>query len=464
MRDLRRRRLAVLVLACVLTGTACGARLSTEERAAAIGAGGTEIAGQSELSATQVGTSSSLAGAGNAGPLAAAERSVGRLSTSSSFDNGGATDLGVTRDEITIATLADVSGPVPGLAKSAHQAMAALTAFVNHEGGIYGRSLRPLLMDSRMAPTQTAAGVADACDRAFALVGSASVFDDAGAEPGAACGIPDLTALTVSARRASSPNVYSAAPVRPDHVPMGLPTYFREHHPNEIRNAAMLWLNLPVTRTFAAGQMKAYTSAGFRFVYEQEVQILEGNYSPFVYALRDAGVDWVTFWADDASMARMLQAMDQAGWRPRFVVLPPSGYLPRFLHRAGPAANGTMVFSNTMPLEESASIPEMQLYLTWLRRVAPGAEPDFYGLMAWSAGRLFVQTATAAGPHLTRAGLFAQLRKIRSWDGFGMHAPNDVGGKRIAVCFVLLGVERQRFVRVSPSQGMSCLRNGLMLV
>jgi ABC-type branched-subunit amino acid transport system substrate-binding protein len=460
MVDITARRLAALVLACLLMETACGARLSQSERAGFLGehqsgseksgVGAAEISAGGPFDAT--GTTSDSAG----------DRSATVPLFGSSLDNGGATDLGVARDEIRIATVADVSGLVPGLAKAAHQGMAALAAYVNDRGGVYGRALRPSMIDSRTDATQTRAAVQQACDTAFAMVGSMSAFDEAGAEPGAACGIPDVSGITVSVTRASAPNVFAALPARPDYVPIGHANYLRERYPSEAQHAAMLWLNVSATRNLAAGWIKAYKSVGFRFVYEQEVQVLEANYSPYVYAMRDAGVQWVTFWADDSSMARMLKAMDQAEWRPRIVVLPPSGYTPSLLDQAGPAANGALVVSNTAPLEEIASTPEMQLYVRWLRRAAPGARPDFYGLMAWSAGRLFVQAAVAAGPRLTRAKLFDQLRKIRSWDGYGLHAPHDVGNKRMSGCFIILGVKSERFVRVAPSRRLACNWGGLV--
>ena len=43
----------------------------------------------------------------------------------------------------------------------------------------------------------------------------------------------------------------------------------------------------------------------------------------------------------------------------------------------------------------------MALYRAWLDQVKPGATPNYFGLYAWSAARLFVEQAVALGGKLT---------------------------------------------------------------
>jgi hypothetical protein len=115
-----------------------------------------------------------------------------------------------------------------------------------------------------------------------------------------------------------------------------------------------------------------------------------------------------------------------------------------------------LVFINTAMFEEAASNPELQLYETWLQRVAPGAVPDYFGVYAWSAGRLFLKAALAAGPRLTRAALFDQLKLIHSWNDFGMHVTQDIGNKREASCALFMEIRNQHFARIDPSSGWRC--------
>ena len=71
----------------------------------------------------------------------------------------------------------------------------------------------------------------------------------------------------------------------------------------------------------------------------------------------------------------------------------------------------------------------MALYRCWLQQVSPGAVPNFFGLFAWSAARLFVEKSIALGGKLDRATLIDALRKGDNWTGNGLHVPQHVGAQ-----------------------------------
>jgi hypothetical protein len=104
----------------------------------------------------------------------------------------------------------------------------------------------------------------------------------------------------------------------------------------------------------------------------------------------------------------------------------------------------------------------MQLYMSWLSRVAPGAKPDFFGFYAWSAGRLFQKLATEIGPKLTRKAILAAVKNVRHWTGNGIHVDHDVGGKTSSPCFLYLTIRNGRFVRTHPSSDFECGMGGLV--
>jgi len=116
-----------------------------------------------------------------------------------------------------------------------------------------------------------------------------------------------------------------------------------------------------------------------------------------------------------------------------------------------------LLFLNTALIEEASSNPEMQLYEQWLQRAAPGALPDYFGIYAWSAGRLFLKAAQQVGAKLTRKALFAALKSIHSWNDFGMHVAHDIGAKREANCTLYAEVKNGRFVRTYPTSDWSCV-------
>ena len=175
---MRARALACVLLSVVLVGTACGARLTTAQRNAGIGE---LVSDQGNNSAAGPQTSGSAPM--GSGPIASNGPITGPLATGSAAaslppgGNGGATALGVTATTITLSTASDVSGVQPGIFKSSWQAMQALAQYVNSTGGIYGRQIKNLLLDSKADSVANRAAVTQACDQSFALVGSMSAFE-----------------------------------------------------------------------------------------------------------------------------------------------------------------------------------------------------------------------------------------------------------------------------------------------
>src|SRR5206468_1281748 len=66
-----------------------------------------------------------------------------------SQNNGGATDTGVTATSINIATIYDGTGPEPGLFNAAKDATIAAAAYVNSQGGIFGRQVHVDALDDQ---------------------------------------------------------------------------------------------------------------------------------------------------------------------------------------------------------------------------------------------------------------------------------------------------------------------------
>jgi len=304
--------------------------------------------------------------------------------------------------------------------------------------------------------------VQEACDTSFALVGSMSAFDNGGAAVGESCGIPDVSAITVNGARALAHNVYAVHPIRPDRFAIGTANYIKQKYgTGVITNAAMLYLNAGVTKSNALQRKHAYETVGFRYTYFQEVQVLEPNFSPFVQEMKSKGIRYVNMVSDYQSILRLLRAMDQNDWYPEVRDWDSVAYSPNFATN-GPWTEGSLVFTTTNVTEEIASSPEMQLYVSWLNRVAPGARPDYFGFYAWSAGQLFTKVHGAVGPKLTRQGFFTEIRKVHSWDGNGLHVAHDVGNKIQSPCFLYLEIRNAKFVRKDPSSGFICNMGGII--
>jgi hypothetical protein len=134
----------------------------------------------------------------------------------------------------------------------------------------------------------------------------------------------------------------------------------------------------------------------------------------------------------------------------------PVAYDANFVKLAGAAAEGVSVFTNTALLEEGGGNREMQLYRSWLARVAPGGVPDYFGFFAWGAAKLFVELAARIGPTLTRKAMLDAVKGVHDYTANGLFSPQDVGGKRTAKCWAFIKLQGGRWVREAPASGFRC--------
>ncbi len=480
-----RRSLTVVAASAALLLSACGSRLAANQvplaqGASSGGSGAVGTVGAGTATGTGAGTSSgagagSGGGSGHGARTAATSKHTAAAGTGSGTGkgtgsgspggtsggngngapappggNGGATTVGVTGTQITLANIASISGVAPGLTQSAQQATEAFAAYVNSQGGIYGRTLKVVPFDDQNSSGQNYADAEQACTSAFAMVGNASGFDTGSAQAVSSCGIPDVAAENSTTQAGEAADIYAASPGNAHYWPLGAAEYLKSKYPTAVTHAAMIYLNVPATEQQAQHEMAAYKSVGFDYVYTASVTPTEPNYAPYVLQMQQKGVQYVTEYSTMSSAARLLSAMQQQNFQPQVVDWFSEEYTPQFIQQTQGESNGDLVLMATAAYEEASSIPEMQTYLSWLNRVAPGAKHDIFGIFAWSAGLAFLQAAKAVGPHLTRAALLQQLAQIHTWTGDGLQPPENFGSKIPSKCFDYFHIQGSSFQRVYP--------------
>ncbi|MEY2478720.1 MAG: hypothetical protein QOG87_4035 [Actinomycetota bacterium] len=466
-----RFRTAALVVALSLVAAACGSRLSAEDHRLAANAGNGGGNGSSSGDAASAegavdgtagegaaaGTDTGAATGGAASGAAASGAKAGAPPAAPKGGNGGATDVGVTPTEITIAVLTDRTGPVPGIFEPSVRATQAWANYINSQGGIFGRKIKVIPIDSKTSAADNRAGALQACKQAFAVVGSMSAYDDGGAAALAECGIPDISATVVNPPRDQAATSFPAFP-NLRHYVLGSKKLLSEQNPDASKTAAMVWLNASVASYNAKKNMDAARSIGYNFVYEKQVEVVEPNYTPYVVDMKNRNVQYVSMVGDNNSIARMLKAFKSQNFVPKVREFDTVIYDPKFLAQAGDAAEGTYTSITVTPLEEAASNPEYSLYLSSLKRSSGGNPDGFFGAYAWSASRLFQEALQKTGPEAKRTKVLDFLKGLHSWDNHGMHAAHDIGNKKAANCFVSLVVKGGKFTRHSPAKGFDCNR------
>ncbi len=418
------------------------------------GGGGGVSASPTAHAATGAATGGAATGSAAAGPAAAAGAGACGANGNQmpSGGNGGATATGVTANTIDVANIASISGVAPGLTQSAQQATEAWADYVNSTGGICGRQIKVQPFDDGNDSGTNYADADQACSSDFAMVGSASGFDDGSAQAVSSCGIPDMAAEVSTAAAGGTADIFGASPGNDHYWSLGPANYLKATYPNAIKKAAMIYLNVSATETQAAHEVAAYESDGFNYVYDASTTPTNANYATNVQAMQSAGAEYVTEYSDADSAERLLQAMQQANYTPQVVDWFSEEYSPQFAQQTEPASNGDLVLmSATAAYEEASGNAGMQLMESWLNRVAPGYHQDIFAILAWSAGLAFEQAAKAVGPDLTRPALIAQLQQITNWTGDGVTPPVNIGQKIPSKCFFYMKIENGAYQRVYPS-------------
>jgi ABC-type branched-subunit amino acid transport system substrate-binding protein len=426
--------------ATTVAGSGTGSVGTTPAGGTVAPTGGSGPGGGSAVGSTGSGSSSPCGANGNETPAAG---------------NGGSTAPGVTATSITVGNIASITGVAPGLTQSAQQATEAWAAYTNSQGGICGRQIKVTPYDDQNDSSVSYADTVQACTATFAMVGNASGFDDGSASAANGCQIPIMAAEVSTNAAGGSPYIYGASPGLAHHTAPGAAVYLAKTYPNAVKHAAMIYLNVPATQANAEQEVKAYTSVGFNYVYNTSATPTQPNYAANVEAMQSDGVQYVTEYSDAASAERLLQSMEQYNFTPQVIDWFSEEYSPQFAQQTSPSSNGDLVLlSATDAYGDASSNSAMQLFLSWMNRVAPGFHQDIFAILAWSAGMAFEAAAKAVGPDLTRAALLNQyktLPALANWTGGGVQPPVNISQKIPSKCFAYVKIENGAFQRVYPT-------------
>jgi len=475
---MRNHRLASLLIALSLVAAACGARLSDQQLSAMRSSnGGARQAVTPDgdaAPATDASVATTTPGQDNDTSDGGATATTLGSSRSAAVDprklppggNGGATDVGVTATSITLGNVSTLTGPVPGLFAGAVVGTQAFVAYQNSLGGLYGRKFKLDARDDQFDTGENRSHVVDLLGKAFAFVGSFSLYDDATNAEIRQSNIPDMVS-TISQGRTQLPNNFALQAVIPG-APTGPFNYFKSKNPAAISKVGTVSVNIPSAAAAYRGFKASAQSVGYKFIYEREISATETDFTSDVIRMRDSGVKMVYLLAvDDKSTARFAKAMAAQNFRPEIFAAQAFAYDADVITLAGSAANGLYVtMANAMYSGEDAdTIPEVALMDKWIQTVKPGFVPDLYAADGWGQGQLLVEAMKAVGPRLTRAAVNEAVRKIGVFDNRGLFPPSNPGAKIPSTCFLLVRVVNGKYTRHdSPPTGYKCDNSSYFLM
>jgi ABC-type branched-subunit amino acid transport system substrate-binding protein len=457
---LRGRRILPIIAACsVLLASACGARLTREQVAAATarGAGGEAAAADpaaGDAGSTTTATAAPGAAAGPTGPAPAAGAAPG--AAGAGCPPGGKGDVGVSANELKIGTVTTLSGPIPGFGQTALNGVKAYINYANSQGGVCGRKLTLVSADDRLDAGTNRSATQQLVGQVFALVGNLSVVDDGGASVLKGTNVPDV-GLAITDARIALPNNFSPNPI--DLASGGNGTtrmmqYFAKTY--GVRSAAVVFPDQAAARGRAQAYEKDMAAAGISSK-EFQVAITETNYAPTASQIKANQLDMVITTLEVNGMARLAQALDQQGYKPKVPFYGAQAYSKKFLQIAGAAAEGTIIGTAYDIPEDGGANPAMATFSQWYQRTNPGADVDFFAIESWAATAMFVDAVRKSGGEVTRAKVLATLQATTATDAGGVLAPNiDPAGKKPSPCFLVVGVKGGKWQRLYPAKGFQC--------
>jgi ABC-type branched-subunit amino acid transport system substrate-binding protein len=468
--DPRRHRAVALVAALALLA-ACGSRATNAQVTEALaggngGAGGTRATGAAARASGATGAgangvASAASDAAGGGSDAAGAAGANTANTAPPGGNGGATDVGVTADSITVANISILTGPVPGLFAGAPKGVQAYFAYQNSQGGVFGRQLKVDQQDDQFDCGINKSLADDDVNKFFAFVGSFSLFDQCSGEVIQAH--PEVADVHVplSTLAQGLPNNFPPQAVR-NGASTGPFQYIKDKYPNAIGKVGSLIGDVDAAKTAWQNTKATMESLGYHVDYERVFEPTETDFTADIVRMKTQGITLLTLSsADVKTMARVEAKAAAQGWHPQVTLLGAAGYDNTLFTLAGSndAVEGAYVYLPTAMYlgEDRTDIPEVDQFLTWLDRTNPGSNVDLFTVYGWVAAKLFVQALQAAGPEAKRSTLIAELQKIDDFDAGGLLAPGGPASKRPPTCYIMAQVHSGKFQRVDdPPAAYRC--------
>jgi ABC-type branched-subunit amino acid transport system substrate-binding protein len=454
--------------AALLLVTGCGQRLDSRARTTllqvSLGRGATTTIGGSGPLTGPVPTAVPTIHTGG-GPRAIPGAPVGPStgpsvgSSAPPGGNGGATDVAVTATSITVGTVADQTGPQPGLFDGDVAGVRAYFAYVNSQGGVYGRTLRTTVADSAIDCNATTNAYRSLVDKVFAYVGNLSVYDNCGAPVlKAHPKVPDVS-FTLTNEHFDNPSTFSAQPTVAG-ARTGPQLAFAEAFP-EVKGAVGAFVSqTDAAKANWAAEKQMLQSLGFNVVYEAIVPSTEVDFTRYVIGMRQAKVKMALLFSSGAQDQKFINAAQAQGFNPPVIDAPAALYDPSTAAAIGKAPTNVYSDLDTALYAdpgEARRIPGVQLYQTWMAKTAPDQGLDFFSVVGWSEAELFVQALKKAGPRATRTGLIAALKATHSVDSGGLIASGDPGRNKPVACYLIAKYVQGAWVRWhSPATGFNC--------
>ncbi len=371
-------------------------------------------------------------------------------------DASGATAPGVTDDTITVGTMTDKGGVVPGLNEEMYDTAVAFTEWCNEHGGILGREIVLSDVDARLFDYEPA--VTEACGRDFALVGGGAVFDEDPNDVRVGCELPNIAGYVVSARGRTADLQVQPIPNAIYDIAMGRYNAAERDFGDGGDRYGIMASAIPSVLLVKQQAIEVAESKGFEVAYSYDYQTQgETGWANFVREMQDKDIKILEFIGQPQNLIELTDEMGIAGWHPDVILL--SGNFYDDLYRQGATTDSNLFIQSVFhPLEMADENKATQDYLDLMDQYNPDGKVALLGQQGLSSWLLFATAAAACGSDLTAECLLEEATAQEDWTAGGLHARQTPGNDTPSPCFLLLGLDDSGFVyneeATAPTEGI----------
>ena len=372
--------------------------------------------------------------------------------------NGGATDTGVTEDQIDLALLYSITGPAPGATAGSLRGANAYAAYINSQGGVFGRKVNITAFDNGFDPTKSQTACTQIVPKYFAVTGGFALGDQSCFPV-----IKDTTMpwfqFSFSPDFDSIPNYVFPGDGDPTKVPTAPALALKQEFP-DVTKVAAVYEDSPGNLEQLEHFKPMYESAGFDYALTLPINASAASFTNYVVKIRDSGAQAILMdQASPITQSRLAKAMAQQGFKPVFAQ-GSATYGASWHELAGAGAAGWTSTLSSLPYLDEAAMSSSEggkNLLTWFNKVNPGESLDLFAVFGWVSTQLLVDSIIKAGPNLTRAGVLEASKTITDFDADGLYAPADISTKAYSTCTILMQATDSGFEQLLPTgSGFDC--------
>ncbi len=314
-------------------------------------------------------------------------------------------DQGVTKDQIVVGSIQDLSGPLAGFGKQLKNGLLMRTDEINEAGGINGRKLKLVIEDSGYDPKKglLAAQKMVQQDKIFAMIGTLGTgVAMASFAPMFEKNVPNLMPLTAAREMYEPLNKlkFSFAAPYYDQIRMGVKWMVKERGAKKF---CIIYQDDEFGLEVFRGAEQGLKDIKQEFAEKTTFKRGATDFSAQVAKMKSSGCDTVVLGTIIRETIGTIGTAKKLGWDPHFMGT--SAAYTDLIHKLGGKAMDGLyaTFQTGVPYMDDPS----KNVRDWGARYKAkfNEEPGLFSAYAYGAMDLFYRAAEKAGPNLTVNGL-----------------------------------------------------------